>query len=152
MTTDEHMRRDVMANWDDSGDAWKLDQFRKAEAGLRAARELAGLPPMPRIVCLCGSTRFFDAFRAANLRLTLAGEIVLSIGCDTKSDAMLGIIAGDGGAVKAGLDELHKRKIDLADYVLVLNVGGYIGESTRSEIEYAEKVGRPVRYLEEVTA
>lgn len=122
--------------------------IRKAEAGLRAARELAGLPPMPRIVCLCGSTRFFDAFRAANLRLTLAGEIVLSIGCDTKSDADLGIIAGDPAPAKAALDELHKRKIDLADYVLVLNVDGYIGESTRSEIAYAEKTGRPVEYLE----
>ena len=127
---------------------WKLDQIRKAEAGLRAARELAGLPPMPRIVCLCGSTRFFDAFRAANLRLTLAGEIVLSIGCDTKSDADLGIIAGDLAPAKTALDELHKRKIDLADYVLVLNVGGYIGESTRGEIEYAVEIGRPVEYLE----
>ena len=105
----------------------------------------------PSIVCLCGSTRFFDAFRAANLRRTLAGEIVLSIGCDTKSDADLGLLAADDDAAavaKAALDELHKRKIDLADYVFVLNVGGYIGESTRSEIEYAEKIGRPVKYLE----
>jgi hypothetical protein len=114
-------------------------------------RNFGGNGPRPLIVCLCGSTRFSDAFRAANLRLTLAGEIVLSIGCDTKSDAVLGIIAGDGGAVKAALDELHKRKIDLADYILVLNVGGYIGESTRSEIEYADKIGRPVSYLEAVT-
>jgi hypothetical protein len=104
--------------------------------------------PRPQIVCLCGSTRFFDAFRQANLRLTLAGVIVLSIGCDTKSDADLGIVAGDLAPAKAALDELHKRKIDLADEVLVLNVGGYVGESTRSEIEYAEKIGRPVRYLE----
>ncbi|MDE2105440.1 MAG: hypothetical protein KGL39_49895 [Patescibacteria group bacterium] len=49
---------------------------------------------------------------------------------------------------KAALDELHKRKIDLADEVLVLNVGGYIGDSTRSEIEYAHSIGVPVRYLE----
>jgi len=103
--------------------------------------------PRPRIVCLCGSTRFFDAFRAANLRLTLAGEIVLSIGCDTKSDADLGITAGD--LAKAALDELHKRKIDLADYVLVVSdETGYFGESTRSEIEYAEKIGRPVEFAE----
>jgi hypothetical protein len=106
--------------------------------------------PRPRIVCLCGSTRFFDAFRSANLRRTLAGEIVLSIGCDTKSDADLGIVAGDLAPAKVALDELHKRKIDLADYVLILNVGGYIGESTRSEIEYAQKIGRPVEYLEAV--
>lgn len=107
----------------------------------------------PHIVCLCGSTRFGDAFRDANLRETLAGHIVLSIGCDTRSDADL--LAGRDprsvGEIKTALDELHKRKIDLADEVLVLNVGGYIGDSTRSEIEYAEKLSKPVRYLEEIT-
>jgi len=98
----------------------------------------------PRIACLCGSTRYgLKAYREANLRLTLAGEIVLSIGCDTKSDDGLSITPEQ----KTALDELHKRKIDLADYVLILNPGGYIGESTRSEIEYAEKIGRPVKYL-----
>jgi hypothetical protein len=114
-------------------------------------RNFGGTGRRPLIVCLCGSTRFFDTFRTANLELTLAGEIVLSIGCDTKSDADLGIIAGDLAPAKTALDELHKRKIDLADYVLVLNVGGYIGESTRSEIDYAQKIGRPVKYLEAVT-
>jgi hypothetical protein len=110
--------------------------------------EVDGFPP---VVCLCGSTRFHDEFRRANLRLTLAGQIVLSIGCDAKSDGDLpAAAAGDGGAaaVKARLDALHKRKIDLADYVLVLNVGGYVGESTRSEIDYARAAGKPVRYLD----
>jgi hypothetical protein len=105
----------------------------------------------PEIVVLCGSTRFHTAFRAANLAETLAGRIVLSIGCDTKSDADLqaaGALGADLPAAKIALDELHKRKIDLADWVFVLNVGGYIGDSTRSEIDYAEKVGTPVRYLE----
>jgi hypothetical protein len=105
----------------------------------------------PEIVVLCGSTRFGEAFRTANLRLTLAGHIVLSIGCDTKSDddlASAGVVFDQ--ALKDRLDELHKRKIDLADRVLVLNVGGYCGESTRSEIEYAEKLGRPIDYLEPV--
>lgn len=103
--------------------------------------------PRPTIVCLCGSTRFFDEFRKVNLRLTMCGEIVLSIGCDTKSDAdLFGV--DDVAELKVNLDDLHKRKIDLADYVYVLNVGGYIGDSTRSEIEYAEKIGRPVTYLE----
>lgn len=107
-------------------------------------------PGFPPIVCLCGSTRFYDEFRRANLRLTLTGQIVLSIGCDTKSDADLTSEAGfgaDPAEVKVRLDELHKRKIDLADYVLVLNVGGYIGESTRSEIDYALAREVPVRYL-----
>ncbi len=72
--------------------------------------------PRPQIVCLCGSTRFYGEFRRQNLRLTLQGVIVLSIGCDTKSDGDL-LAAGELGidVSKAGLDELHKRKIDLAD-------------------------------------
>lgn len=102
--------------------------------------------PFPLIVCLCGSTRFSDAFREANLRETLAGRIVLSIGCDFKSDQGLDLTEAD----KARLDELHLRKIDLADEILVLNVGGYIGESTRREIDYAMRIGRRVRYLESI--
>lgn len=85
-----------------------------------------------------------DAFRAANLRLTLEGKIVLSVGCDTKSDAGLGLDA----EAKARLDDLHLRKIDLSDRVLVLNVGDYIGESTQREIAYALKAGKPIDYLE----
>lgn len=104
------------------------------------------VPDRPEIVVLCGSTRFFDEFRRQNLRLTREGVIVLSIGCDTKSDGdLFGQV--DVEALKARLDELHKRKIDLADSVLVLNVGGYIGESTRSEIAYAERLGKPITYL-----
>jgi hypothetical protein len=150
MTTDEHMRRNVMANWSDSGEAWKRDQLRMAEEGLRAARELAGLPPMPRVVCLCGSTRFYDQFQQANYERTMAGEIVLSVGFypHAKAEHGHGEGVGHDSDEKIALDELHKRKIDLADYVLVLNVDGYIGESTRGEIEYAEKAGRPVEYLE----
>lgn len=109
----------------------------------------------PPIVCLCGSTRFYDEFRRANLRLTLAGQIVLSIGCDTKSDGDLAAAAefgADPAEVKTRLDDLHKRKIDLADYVLVLNVGGYIGDSTRSEIAYATTQGKPVHYLTDAPA
>lgn len=98
---------------------------------------------LPEIVCLCGSTRFFKTFDEQDFRLTLEGKIVLSIGCNTKSDEGLKLTAED----KIRLDELHKRKIDLCDYVLVLNVDGYIGDSTRSEIVYAEKIGKPIKYL-----
>ncbi len=101
---------------------------------------------LPKIVCLCGSTRFMKVFRQANLTETLAGKIVLSIGCNTKSDDALGLNAKD----KERLDELHLRKIDLADEIYVLNVGGYIGSSTRKEIEYAENLNMPVKYLEEI--
>lgn len=100
--------------------------------------------PYSQIICLCGSTRFMDAFREANLRETLNGNIVLTVGCDTKSDDALGIPP----EAKAMLDDLHLRKIDLADAILVLNVGGYIGESTRREILYAQDHGVMVRYLE----
>ena len=100
--------------------------------------------PRPTIVCLCGSTRFGDAFRDANLAETLAGRIVLSIGCDFKSDQGLGLSAED----KARLDALHFRKIELADEVLILNVGGYIGESTRNELQHARRLGKAIRFLE----
>lgn len=104
----------------------------------------------PKRVVLCGSTRFSKAFAEANLTETLAGRIVLSIGCDTRSDheVFAGKSPEDLARIKAELDELHKWKIDLANEVLVLNVGGYVGDSTRSEIEYAVKLGKPVRYLE----
>lgn len=101
-----------------------------------------------RIVCLCGSTRYWETFRDVGLDLTMAGIIVLSIGT-TAPDAM--ILAhpdtDQGKAQKAMLDELHKKKIDLADEILVLNVDGYVGESTRSEIIWAQRTHTPVKYL-----
>jgi len=110
----------------------------------------------PKIICLCGSTRFKDEFVKANLRETLEGKIVLSIGCNMRTDSeIFGMTSSDQETwteeqkeIKRKLDELHKRKIDLADEVLVLNVGGYIGKSTRSEIEYAEAHKKRIRYLE----
>jgi hypothetical protein len=104
----------------------------------------------PTIVCLCGSTRFSQAFQDANLRETLAGNIVLTIGCDMRSDAD---IFGDMNeaeltAIKAKLDTLHLRKIDLADEVLILNVDGYIGQSTSRELAYAKKKDKRVRFLD----
>lgn len=109
-------------------------------------------PERPWVVTLCGSTRFGDQFRKANLELTLAGQIVLSIGCDTKSDGDLAAMGrlGNQSAVKDMLDNLHKRKIDLSDYIFVLNVGGYIGQSTLGEIAYAKEHGKEIRYLEPV--
>lgn len=104
----------------------------------------------PTVVCLCGSTRFKDEFVAANLRETLAGRIVLTIGCDMRTDHQLfgHLSAEEFVETKRKLDELHKRKIDLADEILVLNVGGYIGDSTRSEITYAANHGKRLRWLE----
>lgn len=105
----------------------------------------------PVIVCLCGSTRFSEAYQQANLQETLAGRIVLTIGADMKSDEALftQMSSDEFELTKKRLDTLHLRKIDLADEILVLNVDGYIGESTRREIAYAERLGKPVRYWQE---
>lgn len=105
---------------------------------------------MPKIICLCGSTRFTEQMLIKQWELTKQGFVVLSwcalpdsyfIGPDTTH-------IGDQEGVKELVDEVHKRKIDLADEVLILNIGGYIGESTRSEIEYAESHGKMIQYLE----
>lgn len=102
----------------------------------------------PTIVCLCGSTRFLDTYKKTSLEETMDGKIVLSIGCDMRTDKFFAGMSGDTEKkIKAQLDELHLRKIDLADEVLVLNVDGYIGKSTLSEIAYAEKQDKRVRYL-----
>ncbi|HUX02240.1 MAG TPA: hypothetical protein VMY35_14845 [Phycisphaerae bacterium] len=110
---------------------------------VRIVRDLLG-PSFPRIVCLCGSTRFMPAFRAAMLAETLADRIVLTVGSALRSDDELGLTRD----AKQRLDELHLRKIDLADEVFVLNVGGYIGESTGNELAYALALAKPVRTLE----
>lgn len=104
----------------------------------------------PIIVCLCGSTRFSQAFRDANLRETLAGKIVLSIGCDMRSDDDVFAAMSDDerAATKSKLDALHLRKVELADEVLILNVGGYVGDSTRRELAHARMLGKRVAFLE----
>ena len=96
-----------------------------------------------KVITLCGSTRFKDAFIKAQKQLTLEGNIVISVGLFGHSgDAEV----WDEGT-KEMLDDMHKRKIDMADEIFVINVGGYIGSSTRSEIEYAIETGKTVRYL-----
>lgn len=101
----------------------------------------------PKVVCLCGSTKFRDQFIRSNYEETMKGNIVLSVGFYLHSPKS-GEPVGCTNDQKIKLDELHKRKIDLADEVFVLNVGGYIGTSTRSEIDYALAHNKPVRYLE----
>jgi len=106
---------------------------------------------MPVIVCLCGSTRFWETFRDIGLKLTMEGKIVLSIGiCAPDSMVLAHPDTAEGKEQKNRLDELHKRKIDLADEVLILNVGGYIGDSTRSEWQHAVKTGKTIRFLEPI--
>ena len=86
------------------------------------------------IITLCGSTRFYNDFKLAGLKLTLNDWHVFSIGIDTKSDADIKA-AGDFKIDHARLDRLHKSKIAKSEAIMVIDVNGYIGESTRSEIE-----------------
>lgn len=96
-----------------------------------------------KVITLCGSTRFRDEFVAEQKRLTLEGNIVISVGLFGHS--------GDNEVwsenIKAMLDDMHLRKIDMADEIFVINPGGYIGQSTRREIEYATKNNKTVKYL-----
>lgn len=96
-----------------------------------------------KVITLCGSTRFKDDFERVNRELTLAGNIVISVGCfghagDAFSDEQ-----------KIMLDDIHKRKIDMADAIYVINKNGYIGSSTRSEIQYAVRLGKQIIYMED---
>lgn len=95
-----------------------------------------------KVITLCGSSRFKEEFERINKELTLAGNIVISLGVWGHS--------GDSFTddQKVMLDDIHKRKIDMADEVFVINKGKYIGASTRSEIEYAILHDKPVRYME----
>jgi len=98
-----------------------------------------------KVITLCGSTKFKDDFIFQQKRLTLLGNIVISVGLFSQS--------GDNEVwtreTKAMLDDMHKRKIDMADEIFVINKGGYIGESTRSEIDYAIKTGKKVNFMEQ---
>lgn len=97
-----------------------------------------------KVITLCGSTRFKDEFVKAQKDLTLKGNIVISVGLFGHS--------GDSEVwtehIKEMLDDMHKRKIDMADEIFVINKNGYIGESTQSEIEYARSNGKAISYLE----
>ena len=99
-----------------------------------------------KVVTLCGSTRFKEQFLETQKRLTLEGNVVISVGLFGHS--------GDEEVWEPGtkemLDKMHLQKIDMADEIFVINVGGYIGESTRREIAHAEQTGKPVRYLESI--
>ena len=104
-----------------------------------------------KIITLCGSTKFKDEFMKAQKDLTLQGNIVISVGLFGHSgDNEVWENMDDGTLTKTKimLDDMHKRKIDMADEIFVINVGGYIGESTKSEIEYAKNTGKTVNYLE----
>mgnify|MGYP004468352219 FL=1 len=104
-----------------------------------------------KVITLCGSTRFKDEFYKIQKDLTLKGNIVISVGLfghSGDSEVWENMDEGTLTKTKEMLDDMHKRKIDMADEIFVINVNGYIGDSTKSEIEYATKQGKKVNYLE----
>lgn len=104
-----------------------------------------------KVITLCGSTRFKEEFLKAQKDLTLQGNIVISVGLFGHSgdnEVWENMDEGTLTQTKEMLDDMHKRKIDMADEIFVINVDGYIGESTKSEIEYAKKTGKVINYLE----
>lgn len=95
-----------------------------------------------KVVTICGSIRFWDKIQEMSERLELENEFVV-----------LGVTPNASGREltereRALLGELHRAKIDLSDAIFVVNVGGYIGESVKAEIEYAKDAGKEIFYLE----
>ena len=106
-----------------------------------------------KVITLCGSTRFKDEFMRVQKELTLKGNIVISVGLFGHSgddEVWEQMDEGTLTKTKKMLDDMHKRKIDMADEIYVINVNGYIGDSTKSEIEYAKAHGKKVNYLENI--
>lgn len=101
----------------------------------------------PKVVTLCGSTRFEADFAEANQRLTLQGCVVISLGMFSLPDLPDYDWSADRLDLRGQLGRSHLHKIRMADEVYVVDPGGYLGESTRREIAYAESLDKPVRYL-----
>lgn len=100
-----------------------------------------------KVITLCGSTKFKDDFNRIQEELTLSGNIVISVGLFGHADGRYQTVITD--EVKIMLDDIHKRKIDLSDAIYVINKGGYIGSSTKSEIEYAKAHGKEILFMEQ---
>lgn len=106
-----------------------------------------------KVITLCGSTRFKDEFFREQKRLTLEGNIVISVGLFGHSgdnEVWENMSEDTLTKTKEMLDDMHKRKIDMADEIFIINKNGYIGTSTKSEIEYAKKTNKPVNYMEKI--
>lgn len=136
---------DVLMAWD----ACRQEPLEFAIEELKEAS--AWWDNMPAVVCLCGSTRFWKTFQEASLKETLAGRIVLSIGAasGTDDDHFGNLDRAQYDRIKAELDALHLKKIEMADQVLILNVDNYIGESTARELAHARKLGKVIRFWSE---
>ena len=96
-----------------------------------------------KVITLCGSTKFKEDFLREQEKLTLAGNVVISVGifahADEKNLAL---------SEKILLDDIHRQKIEMADEILVINKNNYIGESTQKEIDYAMALNKSIKYME----
>ena len=103
-----------------------------------------------KVVTLCGSSRFQEDFLRLQKELTLTGNVVLSLPFFSHVDGkeLFNRTSTENfGFLKKMLDEMHRQKIDMADEIFVVNVDGYVGESTKKEIEYAQSQNKPIKYL-----
>ncbi|TWD84206.1 methyltransferase family protein [Kribbella amoyensis] len=100
-----------------------------------------------KVITLCGSTRFEAEFAEVNQRLTMEGYVVISLGMFSLPDLPGYDWTADDSDLKGRLGGVHFQKIRMADELYIVDPGGYLGESTRREIAYAESLGKPVRYL-----
>ncbi len=142
-------RRYLYENWKKINKSWSIESVTEEVDWFLSQGLIQS--EFPKIVCLCGSTRFTPLMMMMEWEYAKQG--ILTLGWfvkPTRTDEPTDHLAEHEGLEKV-FDELHKRKIDLADEVLILNVGGYIGDSTRSEIAYAKSKNKPVRYLEPLT-
>ena len=128
---------------------WVIAEAQFTKTAELTRKELGRGEGSPKIICLCGSSRFIESFAVLAWEFEKEGHITLGLHYlpPSYSTKVPDHIAEAEG-VSRQMDELHLRKIDLADEVFVINVNGYIGESTAREIKYAEGLGKPVKYLE----
>ena len=99
-----------------------------------------------KVITLCGSTKFKNEFLKAQKELTLMGYIVISVGLFGHSGD--NEVWEDG--IKEMLDDMHKRKIDMSDAIMVIDIDGYIGESTKKEMEYAKNQGKSIFFYSDL--
>ena len=126
----------------------ELNELLDKRVTLQKVLEMFNKSKKYEIITLCGSTKFKDEFIKAQEELTLQGKIVISVGLFGHADNKYGNEITE--EIKTMLDDIHKRKIDLSDAIYVINKNGYIGSSTKSEIEYALRNNKKIYYLEEI--
>ena len=103
------------------------------------------MPEKYPIITLCGSTKFKNDFIRIQRELTLKGHVVISVGLFGHADGEYQTVLTE--EIKEILDDMHLQKIDMAEAIYMINPGGYIGNSTKKEIEYAKAQGKQVHYM-----